>query len=151
MKKTIIVMTALSALLLLGYGCKGKKEKKVDTPVEAPRVDDKGIAFEVFERIPKEELYEAFQTKTYTCPEDCRRHFGDSEGNDKDAGLYLENGGNHQFTLDCFFQNFSYFGYSCVFFFSHISEKDKKKIIFGFHIIIFLLFQIFHFFALNHF
>ena len=102
MKKTIIVMTALSALLLLGYGCKGKKEKKVETPVEVPRVDDKGIAFEVFERIPKEELYEAFQTKTYTCPEDCRRHFGDSEGNDKDAGLYLENGGNHQFTLDCF-------------------------------------------------
>ena len=102
MKKTIIVLTALSALLLLGYGCKGKKEKKVETPVEAPRVDDKGIAFEVFERIPKEELYEAFQTKTYACPEDCRRHFGDSEGNDKDAGLYLENGGNHQFTLDCF-------------------------------------------------
>ena len=101
-RKYILAVTAL-ALLFIGYGCFGdKKEKKVDTPVEAPKVDDKAIAFQVFERIPKEDLYEGFQTKTYTCPDDCHRHFGDSEGNDMDAGLYMENGGNHRFTVDCF-------------------------------------------------
>ena len=61
-RKYILAVTAL-ALLFVGYGCFGeKKEKKVDTPVEAPRVDDKDIAFEVFERIPKEDLYEGFLT-----------------------------------------------------------------------------------------
>ena len=101
-RKYILAVTAL-ALLFVGYGCFGdKKEKKVDTPVESPKIDDKGIAFQMFERIPKEDLYESFQTKTYTCPDDCHRHFGDSEGNDMDAGLYMENGGNHRFTVDCF-------------------------------------------------
>lgn len=102
MKKVSIILALLSALLLLGYGCNGKKEKKADTPVEPVKVDDKGIAFEVFQRIPKVDLDERFQKKEYTCPEDCRRRFGDSESNDKNADLYLENGGNHSFSVNCF-------------------------------------------------
>ena len=102
MKKTLILLSFIIALLFLGYGCDdNKKEKKVDTPIEV-RADDKGIAFEVFQRIPKEELYEKFQTKDYTCPDDCHRHFGDSEGNNSDASLYMDGGGNHLFTVDCF-------------------------------------------------
>ena len=61
-RKYILAVTAL-ALLFVGYGCFGdKKEKKADTPAEAPKVDDKGIAFDVFERIPKEDVYEGFRT-----------------------------------------------------------------------------------------
>ena len=95
----------LLALLFLGFGCNGKKEKKSDKPVEAPVVDDKGIAFEVFERIPKEDLDERFRMLTYTCPDACRRHFGVSEGNDNSADLYYENGGNRAFSVDCFPMN----------------------------------------------
>lgn len=62
---------------------------------------DKGIAFEVFQHIPKEELDEKFWTKNYLCPEDCYRHFGDDEGNDADAELFEYNG-NHSFNVDCF-------------------------------------------------
>ena len=100
-RKYILAITAL-ALLFIGYGCFGdKKEKKDDTPVEAPRVDDKGIAFEIFERIPKGDLEERFQTMTFTCPDSCRRHFGFSEGKDSSPELYME-GGNFLFNVDCF-------------------------------------------------
>jgi len=96
------ILSFVAALLLIGYGCNGKKEKKADTPTEVSSFDDKGIAFEVFQLIPKDDLDEAFREKTYTCPENCYRHFGDSEGNDANAELYLENGGNRLFTVDCF-------------------------------------------------
>ena len=77
MKHTCIVF-ALAFLLFFGYGCNGpKQEKKAETPVEAPKADDKGIAFEVFQRIPKEDLDATFRERTYTCPEDCHRHFSD--------------------------------------------------------------------------
>ena len=86
-RKYILAITAL-ALLFIGYGCFcDKKEKKDDTPVEAPRFDDKGIAFEIFERIPKGDLEERFQTMTFTCPDSCRRHFGFSEGKDSSPEL----------------------------------------------------------------
>ena len=92
------------ALLLLGNGCNGKKKNLTGTisTEETQQIDDKGIAFEVFQRIPKEDLDVLFREKTYTCPDDCYRHFGDSEGNDANAELYLENGGNRMFTVDCF-------------------------------------------------
>ena len=101
MKKTLIAFSFVFALLLVGYGCKGKGSHGGAAFPENEQIDDKGIAFEVFQRIPKEDLDVQFQKKTYTCPEDCRRHFGDSEGNDSDAEFYLE-GGNFSFSVDCF-------------------------------------------------
>ena len=102
MKKSLIILSLVAALLSLGYGCDGfKKEKKTDTPIETPRADDKGIAFEIFERIPKEDLEDMFQTMTFTCPDSCRRHFGINEGNDSSAEQYLD-GGNLSFNVDCF-------------------------------------------------
>lgn len=104
MKNTFFVLSFVAALLLIGNGCNGKKKNlTVDTSTEeTQQVDDKGIAFEVFQRIPKDDLDVVFREKTYTCPEECYRHFGDSEGNDANAELYLENGGNRMFTVDCF-------------------------------------------------
>ena len=75
MKKTSIVLV-LSVLLILGCGCNRKPQGNTN-PVETPQVDDKGIAFEVFQRIPKEDLDENFRETPYVCPDDCRRHFGD--------------------------------------------------------------------------
>lgn len=104
MKNTFFILSFVAALLLIGNGCNGKKKNLTGTisTEETQQIEDKGIAFEVFQRIPKDDLDEAFREKTYTCPEDCYRHFGNSEGNDADAELYLENGGNRLFTVDCF-------------------------------------------------
>ena len=101
MKKTLIVLSFVASLLLLGCGCDRFKKGGGDTPTESPNNDEKGIAFEVFQRIPKEDLSEPFRTKTYTCPEDCYRHFGDSDGNDSNAEAYLE-GGSNAFSVDCY-------------------------------------------------
>ena len=102
MKRLVLTLTIFSSLLFLGYNCDGNKfNNKGETLTGVPAIDDKGIAFEVFQRIPKKDLDEKFQTKTYTCPEDCTRHFGDSEGNDTDAELYEYNG-NWSFSVDCF-------------------------------------------------
>ena len=89
MKNTFFVLSFVAALLLIGNGCNGKKKNlTVDTSTEeTQQVDDKGIAFEVFQRIPKDDLDVVFREKTYTCPEECYRHFGDSEGNDANADL----------------------------------------------------------------
>ena len=76
MKKVSIILVLLSVLLFMDCGC-DRLKKGGDTSPDASQVDDKGIAFEVFQRIPKEDLEETFRERTYVCPDDCHRHFGD--------------------------------------------------------------------------
>ena len=76
MKKVSIVLALLSFLLFMDCGC-DRLKKGGDTSPDASQVDDKGIAFEVFQCIPKEDLEETFRERTYVCPDDCHRHFGD--------------------------------------------------------------------------
>ena len=76
MKKTGIVLTLLSVLLIMGCGCNRKPQGSTN-PAETPQIDDKGIAFEVFQRIPKDDIEDVFRERKYECPDDCRRHFGD--------------------------------------------------------------------------
>ena len=45
---------------------------------------DKGIAFEIFQKIPKLDLQECFRGKQYTCPDDCTRHFESDYESDAD-------------------------------------------------------------------
>lgn len=101
MKKTLIVLSFVASLLLLCCGCDRFKKSGGDTPNELPKNNEKGIAFEVFQRIPPNDLDEAFREKTYTCPEDCYRHFGGSDGNENNAEDYSEVG-SKSFAVDCF-------------------------------------------------
>lgn len=106
MKKALIIMPFIAGLLLMACGCDRFKKDTTNSakPQEPAQIVDKGIAFEVFERIPKTDLSEFFREKTYTCPDDSRRHFGDSDDNSSNAGYYLE-GGSNSFSVDCFPMN----------------------------------------------
>jgi hypothetical protein len=100
MKKTLIVLSFVASLLLLGCGC-DRFKKGSNTPPESPQVDDKGIAFEIFERIPKEDLNETFREKTYSCPDGCHRHFGDYVNEVVENEMFSMEGDN-SFSVNCF-------------------------------------------------
>lgn len=99
MKNALKVMLLPFLAVMVMMSCDGFDKGK--SQANTTPVSDKGVAFEVFQRIPKEDLDEKFQTKNYICPDDCTRHFGDSEGYDMDAELYEYNG-NSSFSVDCF-------------------------------------------------
>ena len=100
MKKTSIVFVLLSALLIMGCGGDSKPQGST-TPVETPQINDKGIAFEVFQRIPKEDLEEVFRERNYVCPDDCHRHFGDVLNEVMEDEMFvIEN--SFSFDVNCF-------------------------------------------------
>lgn len=60
-----------------------KKDTIAEVPVPVQNVidDDNGIAFKVFENIPKKDLNENFRNNVYRCPENSKRHFSiDNQG-----------------------------------------------------------------------
>lgn len=100
MKKTVFTLALLSVLLFMGSGC--DRFKKGGKTFEG--LADQGIAFEVFQRIPKDDLDEAFREKPYACPDDCRRHFGDVlEEVLEDEMFVIEN--TVSFDVSCFPMN----------------------------------------------
>ena len=72
------ILLALPLLLMVLTACNNtpKKEQGKSQLDEKP-ASDKGIAFEVFQKIPKEDYDFHFHDKTYIFPEDCTRHFED--------------------------------------------------------------------------
>lgn len=68
----VVTVFVSLAFMLLSCGSKANKSQQDKKPVS-----DKGIAFELFQKIPKEDYDFHFHDKTYTCPEACTRHFED--------------------------------------------------------------------------
>ena len=68
----VVTVFVSLAFMLLSCGGKANKSQLFEKPVS-----DKGIAFELFQKIPKEDYDFHFHDKTYTCPEACTRHFED--------------------------------------------------------------------------
>ena len=87
MKKNPFFLAALMALMLALASCDGT----------VTITSDQGVAFAVFQLIPEGDYDVHFHGKTYTCPDDCTRHFGDEVEYD-DYG----NHGTESFTVDCF-------------------------------------------------
>ena len=72
-------------------------ETTVETnPQAVPADDEKGIAFQIFEKIPRADLDYKFHDKTYTCPESCTRTFSLYEEDSTD-GLNTD-----ELTVTCF-------------------------------------------------
>lgn len=86
MKSRPFFLAALVALSLTMFSCVGNVT-----------ISDDGIAYAVFQLIPEGDYDVHFRGKTYTCPDDCTRHFGDEIEYD-DYG----NQGTESFDVDCF-------------------------------------------------
>lgn len=100
MKKFSILIALLIPIMML-FSCEGKKNKPKNTETPQPEVvtvvepqpetpvvvedikpkvaENHGLAFEVFQKIPKEDLDEAYRDNNYTCPEDCTLFFSEGE------------------------------------------------------------------------
>lgn len=91
---------ALMAVAMTLFSCGGNNNK----PTDVPAVDDKGIAFEVFQRIPKDDIEDVFRERSYVCPDDCHRHFGDVlDEVSEDEMVVIES--SFSFDVNCFPMN----------------------------------------------
>lgn len=95
-RQLLLVALVSSVVMLLSCGGNTQNETKDESQTVEVTTSGKCIAFEIFQKIPKEDLDYHFRDKVYTCPDDCTRHFGDEvEFNDDVVGT-------ERFDVACF-------------------------------------------------